>query len=68
MLFTDPTVRRGEIEVVCLQAGHALYDMTKRAEPELSDTIWARRSLFYIGDKVLLVNEIFLPNLIDKHE
>ena len=64
MLFTDPTVERGSIDVACLKPGQWLYEMATGEEKIRPDELWARRSSFYLKGKVLLVNEIFLTDLI----
>jgi len=64
LLFTDPTVKRDPIEVARLTPGEWLYEMAVLEENYRPDELWARRSRFYIGGKVLLVNEIFLPTLV----
>lgn len=63
MLFNDPTVTRGPIEVACLKPGQWLYEMALLAENDRPDKLWARRSHFYLQGNILLVNEIFLPAL-----
>lgn len=51
MLFTDPTMRRGPLQISRLRLQDTKTD------------VWARRSLFYLSDKPLLVCEVFLPAL-----
>lgn len=63
VLFTDPTVKRGEIEITCLKPGQWLYEMALLEENDRPEELWARRSAFYIRGKALLVNEVFLPAL-----
>lgn len=63
LLFTDPSVKRGPIEVACLKPGQWLYEMAVLDETYRPDELWGRRSHFYLGGKKLLVNEIFLPTL-----
>ena len=63
LLFTEPSVQRGSIEVACLKPGEWLFEMAILEEDYRPEELWARRSHFYIGGKVLLVNEIFLPTL-----
>lgn len=48
VLFNDPSMRRGAFQIskLCLQS---------------AEQVWARRSLFYLDDKPLLVCEVFLP-------
>ncbi|WP_409524280.1 chorismate--pyruvate lyase family protein [Nitrincola sp. MINF-07-Sa-05] len=50
VLFKDPDMRRGPLQVCRLHS------------PELGE-LWARRSLFYLSEKPLLVCEVFLPAL-----
>lgn len=64
LLFTDPTVKRGPIEVACLKPGQWLYEMALLDEEFRPDALWGRRSYFYLSGKILLVNEIFLPTLL----
>ena len=63
LLFTEPSVKRGPIEVACLKPSDWLYEMALLEENYRAEELWARRSHFYIDGKVLLVNEIFLPTL-----
>ena len=51
LLFSDPSMRRGPLQVSRLQ----LQDQRP---------VWARRSLFYLSNKPLLVCEVFLPELL----
>ncbi|PCJ29680.1 MAG: hypothetical protein COA90_11305 [Gammaproteobacteria bacterium] len=64
VLFTDPTVQRGPIEIALLSEGQWLYEMAVLDEDYRPEVLWARRSKFYLSGKVLLVNEIFLPTLL----
>lgn len=66
LLFTDPSVKRGLIEVACLKPEQWLYEMAVLDEDYRPEELWARRSSFYLNGKILLVNEIFLPTLWDK--
>lgn len=54
VLFSDPTMRRGPLQISRLT---------------LSDgqSVWARRSKFYLSGKPLLVCEVFLPALEQVH-
>lgn len=64
LLFTDPSIKRGKIEIACLKPGQWLYEMAMLDAPSRPDTLWGRRSHFYLSGKKLLVNEIFLPTLV----
>jgi chorismate lyase len=63
-LFSDKKVRRGQIEITQIPATHKLFQQGNINLPENAQSLWARRSLFYIKQKPLLVIEIFLPDLI----
>lgn len=63
LLFTDPTVKRGPIQIASLKPGQWLYEMALLGESERPEVLWGRRSQFYISGLPLLVNEIFLPAL-----
>ena len=60
-LFADATMRRDEVEVACMRPTHRLFDTATAALGESPEMIWGRRSVFYVGGKPLLVNEVFLP-------
>ena len=63
VLFADPSMRRGEVEIARLTPGDGLYrNATQRLAAEPA-AIWGRRSLFTLSGKPLLVNEIFLPDI-----
>lgn len=50
VLFSDPTMKRGPLQV-------------SRLTQSSGEITWARRSLFYLANKPLLVTEVFLPAL-----
>ena len=61
MLFADPGMQRGVVELARIVPGDALYaDATQFAAGD-ARTIWGRRSVFRIEGRPLLVSEIFLP-------
>jgi len=64
-LFSDPRVRRAPLEFRALGRHHALY---RRASLVLHNTparLWARRSLFSLHARPLLVTEVFLPAVLE---
>lgn len=63
VLFADPTVRRGPVEIACIGPDQRLHHRAFAHCNEPPDTIWARRSLFWMDGSPLLVCEIFLPDL-----
>ncbi|MDX1823870.1 MAG: chorismate lyase [Thiohalomonadales bacterium] len=64
-LFADPTMRRDEVEVACMRPVHRLFDTATAGLVNPPEIIWGRRSVFYVGKKPLLVNEVFLPPLFE---
>lgn len=54
LLFKDPSMRRGPIETTLLNKSLINIPCTQAA--------WARRSVFRINNKPLLVSEVFLPS------
>jgi chorismate--pyruvate lyase len=61
MLFADPGVRRGIVELAGIRRGEILYADATRGIRRRPAVIWGRRSVFRVIDKPLLVSEIFLP-------
>jgi chorismate--pyruvate lyase len=61
MLFNDPQLERGPIQVACLQPGQPLFNQASRYLQQTPSQLWARRSCFYLAGKAMLVNEVFLP-------
>lgn len=62
VLFSTPGMRRGAIEITCLTPAHEIYAQAARDTAVASgQPIWGRRSVFYLYNCPLLVNEFFLP-------
>lgn len=64
-LFRGRDVARCRIEFARIEPGQRLFDDAVRDLPQRPAAIWGRRSLFMVAGKPLLVNEIFLPAIID---
>jgi len=62
VLFKDKTLQRGKIEVAEFTVGSPIHDFIASLEQPCDHSLWARRSLFYLGEKPLLVSEVFLPS------
>ena len=57
-LFSQPSLSRGVMQVAMVRAEHI-----PALDPKLaSNSMWGRRSVFFVMDKPILVTEIFLPN------
>lgn len=66
VLFADPTMQRGRLEIAGIRSGDYLYQRATRELRKKAKIIWGRRSVFYLSGKPLLVNEIFLPGIDGK--
>lgn len=63
LLFADPTMQRGPVEIARLTPCDKLYPAAIQHLTLRPEMIWGRRSLFTLGGKPLLVSEIFLPGI-----
>ncbi len=61
ILFNQPEVSRSEFEIAQIAEDHPLYQKITRELPDKPKFLWARRSVFKLNNKPLLVNEVFLP-------
>jgi len=61
ILFQDPTMLRGQIEVTEFKKGSIFHQLAIDLQQPFEYSLWARRSLFYLNNKPLLVSELFLP-------
>jgi chorismate--pyruvate lyase len=64
-LFSDPRVERGPLEYRELGRQHALYRRACAALAQPPARLWARRSLFTLRSRPLLVTEVFLPAVLE---
>jgi chorismate--pyruvate lyase len=62
-LFSQPELQRDAMEVVVLQPGQQLFDLAVKHSAHKAEHINARRSIFRLQNKPLLVAELFLPTL-----
>ena len=62
-LFADPSMRRGEVEIACLTQADKLFADAIHGLKSPPDTVWGRRSIFWLAEKPLLVCEFFLPTI-----
>ena len=60
VLFADPGMRRGVVELSCIRPGEALH-RAANAGGWTRRPVWGRRSVFTLAHHPLLVSEIFLP-------
>jgi chorismate--pyruvate lyase len=63
VLFADPTMERGAVEVARIAPCDVLHPAATRGLGQDVEAIWGRRSVFTLGGQPLLVSEIFLPGI-----
>lgn len=61
MLFADPSMRRGELQLARLTDRDKLHSIVAQQLDQSQAVMWGRRSVFTLARKPLLVSEIFLP-------
>ena len=63
VLFADPSMERGPVEIARLAPGDRLYPIRSRERRIDAPIVWGRRSVFTLAGHPLLVSEIFLPDI-----
>jgi chorismate--pyruvate lyase len=61
LLFADPGMQRGGVELARISRGQSLYQAATRHLRQRPAAIWGRRSVFRLSGRPLLVSEVFLP-------
>lgn len=61
MLFADPGMERGRVELARICRGQSLYQAATCHLRQRPAAIWGRRSVFRLSGRPLLVSEVFLP-------
>lgn len=64
VLFTDQHITREAIQIAKITKDHALFNTATEQSLSIASTIWGRRSVFRVAEKLLLVSEIFLPDFL----
>jgi len=64
LLFREPTMQRSEFEVALLQPHHLEFQWATQQRNTTSH-LWARRSIFKLHQKPLLLTEIFFPEFFE---
>ena len=65
VLFADKSMQRTEMEIADIRAGQPLFELATHHRAPPAQSIWGRRSVFFLNRKPLLVSEIFLPEIGD---
>ena len=64
-LFANPCVRRAPLAYKRLSPRHSLYQRACARLGQRPPYLWARRSLFALHGRRILVTEVFLPTLLE---
>lgn len=64
-LFADPRIARAPLACARLDRRDARYHRALAVAPRLPRALWARRSLFALRGRALLVAEAFLPTILE---
>lgn len=67
-LFADPRTCRTRLQYKKLYAGHHLYKRVRASQPAVKGPLWARRSVFRLQGRAILVTEVFLPAVLALQE
>jgi chorismate--pyruvate lyase len=62
-LFANPRIRRESLSYRSIDRRHPLYRILQRHLDVDARRLWARRSLFTLDGRALLVTEVFLPRI-----
>lgn len=67
ILFSDPNIQRDALEIAEIKKGQRMFRCATQSLKNVPDFVWGRRSVFYLHKKPLLVNEVFLPLILEKN-
>jgi len=63
ILFNYPDLQRSEFEMACLQQHDTWHQKIAQLVAIQDKKLWARRSVFTIRNKAILLSEVFLPDV-----
>lgn len=64
ILFSDPDIKRDALEVANIKPEQRMFQQATQCLDKPPESIWGRRSVFHWHKKPLLVNEVFLPDVL----
>ncbi len=67
-LFADPRTCRTRLQFKKLYSGHFLYKLVGASQAAVQGPLWARRSVFRLQGRAILVTEVFLPAVLALQE
>lgn len=62
-LFNNPRIRRETMHYRQIDVRHALFRAIQKRHALTTNRLWARRSIFRLHARALLVTEVFLPGI-----
>lgn len=62
-LFNNPRIQREALAYRQIDARHPLFRAARLNHPLSTQVLWARRSVFRLNGHLLLVTEVFLPEI-----
>jgi chorismate--pyruvate lyase len=65
VLFADPHTRRKQLQIARFLPQHSAFQTAVSHLSAVPAELWGRRTLFLYAGKPILVNEVFLPALVD---
>ena len=63
ILFSDPKTQRDNFEYTYIKAAQLYHQRMQVFIPDVTQDLWARRSIFNYDKKPLLLTELFLPEM-----
>ena len=66
VLFANPHTRRKRVQIARILPQHRLFQSAVFHLDDKPEVLWGRRTLFLYVGKPILVNEIFLPTLVNR--
>jgi chorismate--pyruvate lyase len=63
MLFKNPNMQRSEFDFYCVEPETKWHKKIAEYSNLNNESLWARRSLFSLSEKSLLLTEIFFPGI-----
>lgn len=63
ILFKDPTMKRSAFDFACIHPGEKWHAQISSLVQSALPALWARRSIFSLHEKSLLLTEVFLPDI-----
>jgi len=66
VLFADSHTRRKKVQIARFLPQHKSFQSAVSHLQKAPEELWGRRTLFLYAGKPILVNEVFLPTLVDR--